>query len=816
MFALGLLGRVQQLTMPAGQLLITVQSLLLAVAAVVAIRHQVAPASHQASSSVPIDRLSPLSLPVGNQASPKVDRSVTVTTKDTADGWVTGRVLPSVVELTGSKSLAQTGVTFRPALHNWQVGGETSGGISLIGYRNIQFPEYEEERVELKRGGNRQADWTKSRLVSGQVNAVLVAESGNNQGSAHLPYTIVSNSSIPNHDIDLNRNVAVASLNPTVKKNVETKLYPIYGPSGSINPSAPLENTGSGVVTRSTGSSLTSTKSTRLPSNKARANAVLGVAPPLAHSSYVRLYSDAWDIVSRKTTPTLTTPSHPKPTLSTVSSNNYNNSADGEYLHSRQQRPHKQPQPLSNEASSEPNDSLSALEFKLLQHNLTLHDVAMQFLLRDDTNLTALFPRLNTGTRSSTLGVRRGSVPESVWPVDDANMTLSIKVMNRLFRVLQQQLLLDGAMSDILTQRANAPDEHGPYNVRLVRRTWNHGAASRPNRLSPPVIHQYRASTDHRFIGQRQSCGSGQCEFFMMCWMSGGVVQGGCGGFLFGCCQRYQRDAKSFTPAPQIDYGPVQNEEGCGLSDTSRIGITRRIVGGTQAGFGTFPWQAYILIGTSRCGGSLVSRQHVVTAGHCVARARAGQISVTLGDYVLNSNREPLPAYKFRVKTINVHPNFRFTPQADRYDVAVLKLNRPVPYVPHIQPICIPDKGADFEGYYGWAAGWGALRPGSRLRPKELQVVDVPIINGHLCEAWHRQKGINVVIHEEMMCAGYINGGKDSCQGDSGGPLMMEVESRWYLMGIVSAGYSCAQGKQPGIYHRVPVTSDWISYVVHR
>lgn len=55
---------------------------------------------------------------------------------------------------------------------------------------------------------------------------------------------------------------------------------------------------------------------------------------------------------------------------------------------------------------------------------------------------------------------------------------------------------------------------------------------------------------------------------------------------------------------------------------------------------------------------------------------------------------------------------------------------------------------------------------GSRLRPKELQVVDVPIINGHLCEAWHRQKGINVVIHEEMMCAGYINGGKDSCQVD--------------------------------------------------
>ncbi|XP_037082479.1 uncharacterized protein LOC119103133 [Pollicipes pollicipes] len=328
----------------------------------------------------------------------------------------------------------------------------------------------------------------------------------------------------------------------------------------------------------------------------------------------------------------------------------------------------------------------------------------------------------------------------------------------------------------------------------------------------PTVVHQYRPAVDHRFLGSRAACGS--CEFFMLCWMSGGTVRGGCGGFMFGCCERGRRAAKSFNPPPpQVDYGPVRNDPGCGLSDTSRIGITRRIVGGNQAGFGTFPWQAYILIGTSRCGGSLINQQHVLTAGHCVARARPGQITITLGDYVLNSNREPLPAYKFGVRAINVHPRFQFTPQADRYDVAVLTLDRPVPYVPHIQPICLPEKGDEFEGYYGWAAGWGALRPGSRVRPKELQVVDVPVINRHMCEQWHRQKGINVIIHDEMMCAGYINGGKDSCQGDSGGPLMIENDGRWYLMGIVSAGYSCAQGKQPGIYHRVSMTSDWISYV---
>lgn len=69
---------------------------------------------------------------------------------------------------------------------------------------------------------------------------------------------------------------------------------------------------------------------------------------------------------------------------------------------------------------------------------------------------------------------------------------------------------------------------------------------------------------------------------------------------------------------------------------------------------------------------------------HCVARATPRQVHVTLGDYVINSAIEPLPAYTFGVRSIHVHPYFKFTPQADRFDVAVLALERPVHYMPHI------------------------------------------------------------------------------------------------------------------------------------
>lgn len=161
-----------------------------------------------------------------------------------------------------------------------------------------------------------------------------------------------------------------------------------------------------------------------------------------------------------------------------------------------------------------------------------------------------------------------------------------------------------------------------------------------------------------------------------------------------------------------------------------------------------------------------------------------------------------------------MHPFFKFTPQADRFDVAVLRLDRTAHQLPHIAPICLPPKGESFLGEVGVAAGWGALSPGSRLRPQTLQAVQVPVIDSRLCERWHRSKGIGVVIYDEMLCAGYKNGGRDSCQGDSGGPLMLQKQSRWYLIGIVSAGYSCAQPGQPGIYHRVAQTVDWITRMI--
>ena len=79
-------------------------------------------------------------------------------------------------------------------------------------------------------------------------------------------------------------------------------------------------------------------------------------------------------------------------------------------------------------------------------------------------------------------------------------------------------------------------------------------------------------------------------------------------------------------------------------------------------------------------------------------------------------------------------------------------------------------------------------------------------------------KDVSLRLTDHHVCAGGENG-KGSCRGDSGGGLFVrkteygvdgEVESPWYLLGIVSfGGQACGIGI-PNVYTRVAQYTDWI------
>ncbi|XP_042223111.1 brain-specific serine protease 4-like isoform X4 [Homarus americanus] len=309
------------------------------------------------------------------------------------------------------------------------------------------------------------------------------------------------------------------------------------------------------------------------------------------------------------------------------------------------------------------------------------------------------------------------------------------------------------------------------------------------------------------------------CTFVLSCLMRGDTPVNKCGGsFIYTCClptiATVRSDAVRHINLFNRDPPPVVNNPQCGIERSTQF--SKRIIGGDEANFGEFPWQAHIRISGYQCGGVLINHYFVATAAHCIHKARLDQITVHLGEFDTKDtgeHDEPLPKETFTVVEKRIHPSFKYMlTQPDRFDVAVLRLNRPVVYRDNIIPICLPDPSDDFIGEVGIVAGWGKTdnsfgKTGTNI----LQKVLVPVISNDDCLRWHHHKGIDVKLHFEMFCAGHSEGEMDACLGDSGGPLVIHRNGRWVLAGITSAGFGCAVDHQPGIYHKVSVTSSWVT-----
>ena len=113
---------------------------------------------------------------------------------------------------------------------------------------------------------------------------------------------------------------------------------------------------------------------------------------------------------------------------------------------------------------------------------------------------------------------------------------------------------------------------------------------------------------------------------------------------------------------------------------------------------------------------------------------------------------------------------------------------------------CNGSVGANFL-----ATGWGALREGESFLIY-FRKVEVPLVEKANCnDAISYKKAIT----ENMLCAGFDAGGRDSCQGDSGGPVTRGTGNT-VLAGIISWGTGCARANRLGVYTRVSRVRDLI------
>uniref|UniRef100_A0A182PBY2 Peptidase S1 domain-containing protein n=1 Tax=Anopheles epiroticus TaxID=199890 RepID=A0A182PBY2_9DIPT len=225
----------------------------------------------------------------------------------------------------------------------------------------------------------------------------------------------------------------------------------------------------------------------------------------------------------------------------------------------------------------------------------------------------------------------------------------------------------------------------------------------------------------------------------------------------------------------------------CGERKVKTVNLVQH---GTETKEGHWPWHTAIYHREQTkfeyvCGGSIIDRNTILTAAHCMyttrGRIKVDQLSVQVGRNQLSE--ASARSQEHQAEQLIVHPGYSPNGVAD--DIALIKLATDITMTRYVQPVCLWNLEPQLDlivAKHGTVVGFGLTehdRVSDFLRQATIGVVD-----SWTCIESDREV-YGATLTGSMYCGGGT-AGVSVCNGDSGGGMFFEFGDRWYVRGIVS------------------------------
>ena len=106
------------------------------------------------------------------------------------------------------------------------------------------------------------------------------------------------------------------------------------------------------------------------------------------------------------------------------------------------------------------------------------------------------------------------------------------------------------------------------------------------------------------------------------------------------------------------------------------------------------------------CGGTIISKNHILTAAHCLFEKSAGILAKSKDIFVYVGSNKRERGQKYAVKQVKSHS--QYNNEAYENDIALLTLEKTIKFDRNIKVACLPKKPTkEYIGQGMTVSGWG-------------------------------------------------------------------------------------------------------------